>query len=108
MTIQELRREDLSALLLEIFGQHTTDESYVSSAAETINRWISRGDGVAVYENNDLGHPGLGQKQLVSFGSPDAQLEVSREELPSRLPDIGGNINWRYLLVAIYTGSETL
>lgn len=72
------------------------------SSVEILNRWLERGDGVAVYENQDLGHPQLGAKQFVSFGSPDAQLEV--DEPPERLPDIGNKINWRYCLVDSYRG----
>jgi len=64
------------------------------------DRVTGRGDGVAVYENQDLGHGGLGHRQFVSFGSPAAQLEAP--EAPALLPDIGGNINWRYTLVGSY------
>lgn len=71
----------------------------------TINRWLARGDGLAIYENHELGHPDAGHRQLVSFGSPAAQLETDTP--PQRLPDIGGRINWRYQLVATYRG-ETL
>jgi hypothetical protein len=63
----------------------------------TVQRWLDRGDGVAVYENKDLGHPDLGHRKFASYGSPAAQLEA--EEAPERLPDIGGQINWRYALV---------
>ena len=61
-----------------------------------VQRWLDRGDGVAVYKNADLGHPDLGHMQFVSFGSEKAQLEV--DEPPQRMPDIGGAINWRYQL----------
>jgi hypothetical protein len=44
-----------------------------------------------------MGHPGMGDKKFVSYGSPTAQLEVN--EPPQRLPDIGGDINWRYWLI---------
>jgi hypothetical protein len=62
-----------------------------------IQAWFNRGDGCAVYENHDMGHPGMGDKKFVSYGSPTAQLEVN--EPPQRLPDIGGDINWRYWLI---------
>lgn len=79
------------------------------AAIEAVNRWIRRGDGVAVYENKDLGHPALGHKIFVSFGSTEAQLEV--EEPPERLPDglapdTTGGINWRYCLIGTYRGEE--
>lgn len=63
-----------------------------------IDRWLERGDGVAIYENHDLSHPDLGCCKIVSFGSPEAQLETTAP--PARLPDIGGQVNWRYALVA--------
>ena len=66
------------------------------------NRWLERGDGIAVYRNEDLGHPEVGTIQFVSYGSEAAQLEV--DEPPQTLPDIGGRINWRYRLVAAYRG----
>ena len=67
-----------------------------------ILRWLERGDGVAVYENQDFGHPDLGHLQFVSYGSPAAQLET--DVPPQRLPDIGNAINWRYQLVFTYRG----
>lgn len=68
-----------------------------------INRWLERGDGLAVYENHDLGHSEVGHRQYLSFGSPSAQLEM--EDPPERLPDIGDAINWRYVLVGVYRGA---
>lgn len=82
--------------------QNLLKEEDMVDAARQMNVWLERGDGVAVYENVDLGHPGLGHKQFVSFGSPKAQLEV--EEPPTRMPDIGAQINWRYHLKAVYRG----
>lgn len=87
-----------------------TDEEVVAliqreldaSEVAKINHWLSRGDGVAVYENHHIGHPGLGDKQFVSFGSADAQLEV--DEPPQVLPDISNKINWRFWLIATYRG----
>lgn len=60
--------------------------------------WLARGDGVAVYENHDMGHQAQGARQYLSFGSPAAQ--IADAEPPVRLPDIGGNIGWRYVLIA--------
>jgi len=73
-------------------------------AAVVINRWLGRGDGVAVYENVELGHPDAGHRQYVSYGSPEAQLP--EDPPPTRLPDLGQNINWRYQLVGIYRGER--
>lgn len=74
-------------------------------AVTTVNRWLARGDGVAVYENVDFGHPDQGHIKLVSFGSAEAQIEGDAP--PKRLPDIGSDINWRYALQGTYRG-ETL
>lgn len=62
-----------------------------------IQAWLDRGDGCAVYENHDLGHPDRGHRKCVSYGSKVAQLE--EETPPNRLPDIGSEINWRYVLI---------
>jgi hypothetical protein len=63
----------------------------------TVQKWLDRGDGCAVYENAELGHPEAGHRQFISFGSPVAQIET--DPPPNRLPDIGAAINWRYYLV---------
>jgi hypothetical protein len=66
----------------------------------TINGWLERGDGVAVYRNQDLGHPDVGHLKLMSYGSVLAQIES--DEPPTTLPDIGNAINWRYQLEGVY------
>lgn len=68
----------------------------------TVNVWLARGDGIAVYQNVELGHPDAGHCKFVSYGSPAAQLES--ETPPDRLPDIGNVINWRYWLTGTYRG----
>lgn len=68
---------------------------------EHINTWLERGDGVAVYENQDLGHPELGKRMYVSFGSEDALFP---DEPPERMPDFPNQINWRYTLEGVYRG----
>ena len=70
----------------------------------TINAWIIRGDGVAVYRNQAMDSRGLGERQFVSYGSAVCQLEVSEHDLPVRLPDIGGVINWAFQLEGVYHG----
>lgn len=69
---------------------------------ESLNRWLARGDGVAVYVNKDLGHPELGMPRLVSYGSKQSLLET--DEPAERLADMPGQINWRYQLEATYRG----
>ena len=68
------------------------------TALSTIDRWLARGDGVAVYENHDLGHADHGSCMIVSFGSPAAQIEAPVP--PHVLPDTPREVNWRYCLVA--------
>lgn len=100
-TITELSVAELQGLLLQQLGDH---EEALEDAARLINGWLERGDGVAVYENADLGHPSLGHKQFVSYGSSAAQLET--DVPPQRLPDIGQLVFWRYQLIATYRESE--
>lgn len=90
--------EKLRTYLREQYG---TDAYSVTSQ---VNGWLERGDGVAVYENQDLGHPALGDPRLASYGSPAAILEVDEDGLPQRLPDTPKLINWRYQLKAVYRG----
>lgn len=78
---------------------------WLSATLRRMNGWIGRGDGIAVYTNEDLGHSQLGDKRFVSFGSPAAQLETDTP--PAVLPDgIGGGINWRYTLTGTYREGE--
>ena len=81
------------------------DPDLFDLALSLFNRWINRNDHVAVYVNQDFGHPAFGYAKFVSYGSSEAQLEVERaEDLPTTLPDIGGDINWRYTLEGVYEG----
>lgn len=73
------------------------DDQFVQQALEKFRVIIRRGDGVAVYENHDLGHPELGHRQYVSFGSTEAALSMA--DPPQGLPDWPGAINWRYALI---------
>lgn len=70
---------------------------------DQMNKWLRRGDGIAVYENHDFGHPDLGDRRFVSFGSVQAQLET--EDPPTVLPDSPKQINWRYQLIGTYKGA---
>lgn len=94
MTAPALTREEFDALLAR--------EELLASLP-TIERWLERGDGAAVYRNVALDSPELGAVQVASFGSPGAQLEVAVP--PEVLPDIGGAVNWRYRLEATYRGA---
>jgi hypothetical protein len=88
--------------LIDEIGSGTP--AWVTKTKDMINKWLERGDGVAVYENHDFSSPGLGDHQITSFGSPAAQLEVDTP--PERLPDIGSQINWRFVLVGTYRGEK--
>lgn len=107
--------------------QEVEKQDYLRAVRELGQRAILRGDGLAVYVNHDLGHPDVGQWQIVSYGSEASQLETREvntltEEnrvayvrgtyvygddlIPTTLPDIGGRINWRYQLHAIVPSGE--
>lgn len=113
--VRVLDREALRTDAWRNIGNGPEQERYVSTVLALFDRAQERGDGVAIYENHDLGHPEVGERQYVSFGSSSAQLETASEwhdalgltqygltgYLPKTLPDIGGRLNWRYQLVAI-------
>jgi len=67
-----------------------------AEAIPILKGWLDRGDGIALYENCDLGSMNLSHKQWVSFGSDKARIQG---EAPVRMPDIGSKINWAYTLV---------
>jgi len=90
-------REKLTAFLIREWGP---DDA--ATIIQQIQRWVDRGDGAAIYRNHDLGSLAVGEPRIVSYGSPAAQLEVT--EPPEQLPDIGGAINWRFRLEAVYGG----
>lgn len=98
--------------------------SWLDAVQKLLEKAHERGDGVAVYENADLGHPEIGQWQVASYGSEASQLETRSttyfestaeqlnlfrdgdDFLPKTLPDIGGRINWRYTLKAVCPSVE--
>jgi hypothetical protein len=98
-----MNRAELGALLKKVAPPEDT-ATFPKLALDTIDEWIERGDGCAIYRNEDLGHSELGHIKFVSFGGPKSQLEVP--DPPKTLPDIGGEINWRYQLWDTYTGER--
>ena len=94
-----LRRPDFYPLR-QFIGEFPTEQR--QDILRLINTWLVRGDGVAIYTNQELGHPDLGHVQCVSYGSDAAQLPGDTP--PTTLPDIGGRINWRYQLTFSYRG----
>lgn len=93
--------DELRALLAEEFIGHEQERE---TARALMNRWLSRGDGIAVYRNQALDSQDRGARRFLSFGSPAAQLESA--EPPVRMPDIGGVIGWKYVLVGTYRGAN--
>ena len=91
--------DELRGLIIDGYGEDDAPQIQAM-----INRWLARGDGAAVYTNEDLGHRDAGEIQIVSYGSPEAQLEIP--DPPTQLPDIGHRINWRYRLSGVYRGAE--
>lgn len=103
---KELTAPEVVAMLSEWGGVDDSADSrlWLAETTAQMNRWIQRGDGIAVYENQDMGHPELGDKRFVSYGSAAAQLETDTP--PGTLPDgIGGTVNWRYQLKGMYRGA---
>jgi len=66
---------DADQLRTWITKQYEGAEPGPAQVIAQINVWLDRGDGVAVFENHDLGHPDLGQGRMLSFGSRKAMIE---------------------------------
>ncbi len=84
------------------------EQEFSQQAVEVVGRWPAGGRGAAVYKNALIEAPVVKKGvvvnpqldcKIVSFGPAGAQLETT--EPPTRLPDIGGQINWRYQLHAV-------
>lgn len=98
-----MTREYTASQLRELLTTEADgDSDWLVHTTATVNRWLARGDGVAIYINQDMASSNYGHRQITSYGSQDAQLEMERP--PARLPDIGGEINWRYMLEGTYQG----
>lgn len=83
-------------------GERAVEIALDVDGVARINRWLLRGDGMAVYQNHDMCSHDLGAILVVSYGSPEAQLET--DDPPTTMPDFPGSINWRYQLIALYRG----
>jgi hypothetical protein len=102
---EEFTAEKIITTLREWGGVDDSPEAqeWLNNTVSQMNKWLQRGDGIAVYENQELGHPEMGDKKFTSFGSAEAQLETDTP--PSQLPDgVGNTINWRYRLIGTYRG----
>lgn len=85
----------------------TTDELTVIILPDhrhTLNTWLNRGDGVAIYRNLNHGTDGVGygEYQFISYGSRASILETATP--PTYLPDIAGMFNAGYRLEGVYHG----
>lgn len=80
------------------------DPDFKPKAQATMQKWLDRGDGIAVYQQQDFGRSTLGHRKYVSFGSPAAQLEGDTP--PAMLPDIGYDINQGYCLEGVCRPSK--
>ena len=89
-------------ILAHVEAMSGGDEEWRDTTRTLVNGWLLRGDGVAVYQNNDFSHRELGTTRLASFGSQEALLPGPTP--PDRLPDTGSHINWRYQLIGTYVG----
>ena len=70
-------------------------------------RAFERGDHLVVYRNVDMGHSMLGHAIVMSYGSPEAQIERTEfASVPRKCPvDPGpGLFGWRYMLHGICMG----
>lgn len=81
--METFTRESFTGYIIANFGE------YAAQNLTVINKWLTRGDGAAVYVNSDLGHGDLGRVQVVSYGSPAAQLEPRCKHCQGTLTDAG-------------------
>lgn len=102
--MQKSKGEEMRRNLKNIHRfKNIEDTKLNTDLSDMVKKWIDRGDGIAVYENHDLGHRNYGHRKFCSYGSKHAQIEVkTANELPERLPDIGDKLNWRYILIGVY------
>jgi hypothetical protein len=96
--VQEYSPAELAGMLQEAAQG---DKRWLANATRVLNQTLERGDKVAVYQNRVLGHPELGHRLYLSYGSPSSQLGTC--EPPEKMPDIGGRIGWRYRLQGVVT-----
>lgn len=91
--------DELSELIADFYADKA-GEVYAK-----VNTWLDRGDGIAVYRNEEIGHREAGDIRLVSWGSDAAHWHFPPNG-DERLPDgVGGGINWRYRLAGTYRGA---
>ena len=60
-------------------------------------RWLTRGDGVGVFTNADLGHYDLGRMVFVPVAAESVEIGTTRA------PDGPHGLGWRYVLTRVVT-----
>jgi hypothetical protein len=73
----------------------------VSISPDTARTLRQQGGTWAIYENVDLGHPGIGHLKFLRVGGG-----CTFQEPPKRLPDTETEINWRYWLVGTIQAAD--
>jgi len=68
----------------------------------TLNTWLNRGDGVAIYRNLTVGPLNSNEYKFLSYGSKACMLAT--ETPPKHLPDMHGIYNAGFELQGVYYG----
>ena len=76
-----------------VTGRQKTAAIVAEIDPEALATMRERGGDWYAYRNADLGHPEIGRLKFLKCG-PGCTLV----EPPQKLPDMGGEINWRYQL----------
>ena len=78
-----MTKEEILTELGKLYNGEGAERTHAMGFFE---RWLDRGDGVAVYENMALDSRNLGQLVFMSYGSEAAQIE--EDEAPKIMPDM--------------------
>lgn len=83
------------------------EELLTAQQIREIARWLARGDGIAVYRNNDSHSDLVGSRQFVGFGSRHSKIKDRTP--PRQMPNFPGlPSNWQYQLEGFTRGKNTL
>lgn len=75
-------------------------KEYAHDVMQKTDKWLERGDGVAIYRNEAMDSSGFGDLQMISYGSSSCQWDGT--DPPLQLPDIGSSVGWRFRLYATF------
>jgi hypothetical protein len=70
------------------------------AALRVIQRWVERGDGVAVYRCRELGRTSAPFRTTVSYGSAQSQIPTEARVPPTALP-VNVPLQWSYSREAV-------